>query len=207
MQRVTIILTGDFQFLQPVQRRVLGVDDEEGFGCLQTNTTEGSMSVGELVIPGESNKNSLFLHIFVIRQWQRQFEILFDSFFAAHILKLNQNILMIFWCQKLLLRNYLSHNEKVMKGIDCGMVITTCGCYSDFSVKKSWNDRHFSYSFRCAPRKWYSTRCVYFDIRGSDERQYSSQGFRINTRFYAKVNFMNMRNIHNSIAKLYYHVI
>ena len=171
----------------------LVVDDEEEFQVyIEANTTEGSMSVGELVIPGESSKefliSSYICHPSMANDSLSGF--LLAAFFAAHILKVKPKYTYRFiWVPETIgAIAYLSHNEKVMKGIDCGMVITTCGGPGNFSVKKSWNDRHFlnDLILDVLRENGIQPDVFDFDIRGSDERQYSSQGFRINTPLLCK---------------------
>ena len=70
-----------------------------------------------------------------------------------------------------------------MKSIDTGLVISCVGGPGEFSYKQSFNKNHYINSlteevFREEGIK-FST--YPFDIHGSDERQYSSQSFRINT--------------------------
>ena len=72
--------------------------------------------------------------------------------------------------------------ENIVKNIDFGMIVTNVGGPGNFSYKQSWNSSHFINSLtEKVLEKTKEDYVVYpFDIHGSDERQFSSPGFRIN---------------------------
>jgi aminopeptidase-like protein len=99
---------------------------------------------------------------------------------------------------------YLAHNEEEMQKVNAGLVITTAGGPGKFGLKKSWNDRHWindliedSLSGKTGDFLVYP-----FDVRGSDERQYSSPGFRINTATVSKDKYHEYPEYHSSLDNL-----
>ena len=66
--------------------------------------------------------------------------------------------------------------------IICGFVVSTCGGSYPVAIKRSWNDSHWINDVVVSALNQgqivFSERA--FDIHGSDERQYSSNGSRIN---------------------------
>ena len=77
---------------------------------------------------------------------------------------------------------YLHQNQETIKKIDFGFVITTVGGPGVLSYKQSWDSSHFINSCTKKILSLHDPNFITynFDIHGSDERQYSSPGFRIN---------------------------
>ena len=99
---------------------------------------------------------------------------------------------------------YLKFNEEKMKLIDFGLQITTVGGQGKFQVKESFDPTHFVNSIvsdvLSSSQKNYETKK--FDIHGSDERQYSSPGFRINMTTLAKDIYYTYPQYHTSLDNL-----
>ena len=99
---------------------------------------------------------------------------------------------------------YCNLNEKKLKKIDAGLVITTVGGKGLYGYKQSWDRNHqinsdiektlssLNIKFKTYP----------FSIRGSDERQYSSQGFKINTASITKDKYFEYKEYHTSADNL-----
>ena len=78
---------------------------------------------------------------------------------------------------------YCATHQKEMQAIDEGYVMTTCGGPDKFGYKQSWQLEN---SINHLTEEVFNDNQIEFEtypfeVRGSDERQYSSQGFRINT--------------------------
>ena len=99
---------------------------------------------------------------------------------------------------------YSSKNEKEMKSIDNGLVVTTCGGLGDFGYKQSWEEGNFIN--RMIEDVFNENNVMFltypFDIHGSDERQYSSQGFRINCTTISKDRYYEYDYYHTSLDNL-----
>lgn len=95
-------------------------------------------------------------------------------------------------------------NEAAMKKIDMGVVVTTVGGPGPFGYKQSWQSGHsinrmVEEVFHEANKEFIKYP---FDVHGSDERQYSSQGFRINIATISKDKYYNYPEYHTSLDDL-----
>ncbi len=99
---------------------------------------------------------------------------------------------------------YCKLNEKKMKKIDAGLVITTVGGQGKYGYKQSWDkDHQINIEIEKILKKYNEDFIIYpFSIRGSDERQYSSQGFKINTASITKDKYFNYKEYHTSLDNL-----
>jgi aminopeptidase-like protein len=100
--------------------------------------------------------------------------------------------------------SYCALNEDTIKQIDFGLVITTVGGPGAFGYKQSWNENHninvlIERSFEELGKNYLTYP---FDIHGSDERQYSSQGFRVNMATISKDRYYEYAQYHTSLDDL-----
>jgi aminopeptidase-like protein len=100
---------------------------------------------------------------------------------------------------------YSAMNEAAMKRIQQGFVVTCIGGPGKYGYKQSFESTHAINSvieevFRTEGVDDYIT--YPFDIHGSDERQYSSQGFRINVASIAKDRYYEYPYYHTSLDDL-----
>ena len=190
-------------------REFSDIDDDDEFEVhIDTSFTDGSMSIGELVIQGESSKefliSSYICHPSMANDSLSGF--LLAAFYAAHILESRPKYSYRFiWVPETIgAITYLANNENIMKNIDCGLVMTTCGGPGNFSLKKSWDENHYLNGLILEVLKDNDIKAdtYVFDIRGSDERQYSTQGFRINTPLLCKSKFYEYDEYHTSLDNL-----
>lgn len=169
----------------------------------------GSLSVGELLIPGESEE-----------------EILISTYLCHPSLandNLSGTVLTAFLARELLAGPrplhsyrivwvpetigaiaYCAMNETAMKCIDSGLVVTTVSGPGTFGYKQSFDREHpinalIEEVFREAEVEFVTYP---FDIHGSDERQYSSQGFRINVASITKDKYYEYPYYHTSLDNL-----
>jgi len=88
--------------------------------------------------------------------------------------------------------------------VECGLQITTVGGPGRFCVKSSWDANHpINQIVRSALEESGAQFAVVpFDIHGSDERQYSSPGFRINMATISKDMYYQYPEYHTSLDNL-----
>ena len=99
---------------------------------------------------------------------------------------------------------YLSQNEKVMKGVSGGFVLTTVAGPGKLGFKHTFLEDHLldrvvdrTFLDEGLERNFYA-----FDIKGSDERQYSSQSYRIPMGTICKDKYYEYDYYHTSLDNL-----
>lgn len=99
---------------------------------------------------------------------------------------------------------YVQYARADLGLVDFGLQITTVGGPGTFQVKRSWDDRHPINSL--VDRTLESCGVTYdvlpFDIHGSDERQYSSPGLRLNMTTIARDMYYTYPQYHTSLDNL-----
>jgi len=184
--------------------------DEEYEVFIDSELSDGSMSLGELIIKGKSKKEYLlFCYICHPSMANDSLSgVITTAFIAKELLKIQDRLehsyRIVFVPETIGAIAYCANNEKAMKEIDNGLVITTCGGLGDFGYKQSWEENNFinemiedvfnenNINFKTYP----------FDIHGSDERQYSSQGFKINCATISKDRYYEYGYYHTSLDNL-----
>ena len=91
-----------------------------------------------------------------------------------------------------------------MKNIDIGLVVTTAGGPGKYGYKRSWDKNNY---LNTLCEDVFSDNGIDFitypfDVHGSDERQYSSPGFRINTVTITKDKYYEYPEYHTSLDNL-----
>ena len=170
---------------------------------------KGSMSYGEKVLDGESNREVL-ISAYICHPAMANDSlsgVLLTALLARHIeSKVNRKwtYRIVFVPETIGAIAYLKINQEKMKMIDFGLQITTVGGPGSFQVKESFNPDHFVNSILRdvldCNKKDYEIK--QFDIHGSDERQYSSPGFRINMTTLAKDIYYTYPQYHSSLDNL-----
>ena len=99
---------------------------------------------------------------------------------------------------------YCAFNEEKISNIKIGMVITTVGGKGMLSYKQSRDREHFinKYTEKTLRDLGEKYKTYPFDIHGSDERQFSSQGFGINMVTIAKDRYYEYPEYHSSLDNL-----
>jgi aminopeptidase-like protein len=169
----------------------------------------GSLSYGELVIPGHSEEEIL-ISTYICHPSMANDNLsgfLLTAFLAREIQKLEIprfTYRIIFVPETIGAITYCALNMKIMKNIDMGFVITTVGGKGNLGYKKSFDQDHFlnhlvedvlldeDKDYKIHP----------FSIHGSDERQYSSIDFRINTVSITKDKYYDYPFYHSSLDNL-----
>jgi len=169
----------------------------------------GSLTIGEVLIPGEMEEEILISTYFCHPSLANDnlSGIVLTAFLARQLLagaRPLHSYRLVFVPETIGAIAYCAMNEAAMKRIDAGVVVTTVGGQGGFGYKQSFDAKHpinalIEDVFHEAGLGF----IVYpFDIHGSDERQYSSQGFRINVASITKDKYYEYPYYHTSLDNL-----
>lgn len=185
-------------------------EDEEYEVYIDSQLENGSLSIGELLIEGKS-KQEYLVSCYICHPSLANDSlsgVVLTLFLAKYLLTI-QNTLefsyrIIFVPETIGAIAYLANNEEVMKKIKSGFVVTTVGGPGQIGYKQSFDSNHkindivkYVFNENNIDYKEYP-----FDVRGSDERQYSTQGFRINTVTITKDKYYEYDYYHTSLDNL-----
>lgn len=185
-------------------------DGEEYEICIDSEFKEGSLSIGELLIRGRSSKEHL-LSCYICHPSMANDSlsgVVTTAFLARQLLQkqkeLEYSYRIVFVPETIGAISYCAQNKASMKKIDSGLVITTCGGNGEYGYKQSFDPEHVINEMVEDVFKENQIAFIEypFDIRGSDERQYSSQGFRINTVTITKDKYYEYPYYHTSLDNL-----
>ncbi len=185
-------------------------DEEEYEVYIDAAFSEGALSVGELKIEGKSSEEYL-LSCYICHPSMANDSlsgVVATAIIARELLQkresLEHSYRIIFVPETIGAISYCANNEKAMQKIKAGLVLTTCGGPGKFGYKQTWQQEHFLNAMVEEVFKENGIEyCTYpFDIHGSDERQYSSQGFRINCTTISKDKYYEYEGYHNSLDDL-----
>ena len=169
---------------------------------------EGSMTVGELRIPGQTDQEYLVSTYCCHPSMANDnlSGLLATTYLARELLRGNtkHSWRFIFVPETIGAIAYLCNNEEAMKKIQGGLVVTTCGGPGALGYKETFLghhlvDRAINLAFR--DRKIEPIRYS-FVPDGSDERQYSSPGFRIPVASITKDKYYEYPQYHTSLDNL-----
>ena len=170
---------------------------------------KGTMNYGEYLIRGKSKKEIL-ISTYICHPSMANDNlsgVILTTFLAKYISKiknLNWSYRVVFVPETIGAISYCKLNEIRMKKISYGLVVTCVGGPGKFSFKQSWNKDHFinKITKKVLKKKGYKFDIKKFDISGSDERQYSSQAFKINTVTVSKDQYYTYKQYHTSLDNL-----
>ncbi|MBF0589462.1 MAG: DUF4910 domain-containing protein [Magnetococcales bacterium] len=168
----------------------------------------GSMTVGEVLIPGRSSKEILISTYFCHPSLANDnlSGTVTTAYLAAELAKGSwaHSYRMVFIPETIGAIAYLAHNEAAMKAIERGFVVTCTAGPGPLYMKQSLDPSdpinrvcHNVLKARDGEFKTYP-----FDIHGSDERQYSSQGFRINVATIGRDKYYEYPQYHTHLDHL-----
>lgn len=170
--------------------------------------SRGSMSYGELLLPGRSSQEIL-LSCYICHPSMANDSlsgVLLTAFLARELMQRQRNYSyrIAFVPETIGAVAYCARNEEAMKNIDLGLVITTVGGPGRYGYKQSLDPSHpingmIEEIFREAGADFITYP---FDVHGSDERQYSSQGFRINVATICRDRYYEYAQYHSSLDDL-----
>lgn len=169
----------------------------------------GALTYGECLLPGQSTQEIL-LSCYICHPSMANDSlsgVLLTAFLARHLTRMEVrrwSYRIVFVPETLGAIAYCAANEAAMKQIDTGLVVTTVGGPGKVGYKQSWDPGHainrmIEEVFRDAGKEFVTYP---FDIHGSDERQYSSQGFRINCATISKDRYYEYPEYHSSLDNL-----
>jgi|GEM_PF-137202 len=169
----------------------------------------GSLTYGEYLVPGRSAREIL-LSCYICHPSMANDSlsgVLLTAFLARHIAGLKNrhwSYRVVFVPETIGAITYCARNEAAMKRIDMGLVITTVGGPGKVGYKRSFDSSHpinamIEEVFRDTETEFVTYP---FDIHGSDERQYSSQGFRINAATICRDRYYEYAYYHSSLDDL-----
>jgi len=171
----------------------------------------GSLSIGELLIPGSSDKEIL-LSTYICHPSLANDNLsgsVMTAFLARELMELPKpkHSFRIIWVPETIgAISYIAMNNEIINRIKQGMVITTVGGPGEFGYKQSYNKDH---SINLVIESIFNDEEISFkkypfDMHGSDERQYSTQGYRINMASITKDKYYEYPYYHTSLDNLEY---
>jgi len=170
---------------------------------------EGNLTFGELIIPGESAQEILISTYFCHPSLANDnlSGTIMTAFLARELLrkpKLKRGYRIVWVPETIGAIAYCAMNESDLRKILTGLVVTTVGGPGPFGYKQSYNAGHsvnvvIEQVFR---QEKVDFKTYPFDIHGSDERQYSSPGFGINTASITKDKYYEYPFYHTSLDNL-----
>ena len=171
---------------------------------------DGVMVYGECLIPGKSTREVL-ISTYICHPSMANDNLsgmVLTAFLARELLeraaesKLSFRI--VFVPETVGAIAYCHVNKTQMQAVEMGLVVTTVGGPGPLSMKQNWNPTHeISLIAENVIRELDPDSMVFpFDIHGSDERQYTSPGFRINTITIGRDLYYRYPEYHSSLDDL-----
>ena len=169
----------------------------------------GSLTYGELLLAGQS-KQEILLSCYICHPSMANDSlsgVLLTTFLARKLLvrtDRHYSYRIVFVPETIGAIAYCARNETAMKRINTGLVITTVGGPGKFGYKQSFDPDHaINQLIDDVFNETGVDHITYpFDIHGSDERQYSSQGFRINVATICRDRYYEYPEYHSSLDNL-----
>lgn len=169
----------------------------------------GSLTYGECLLSGRSTREIL-ISCYICHPSMANDSlsgVILAAFLGRHLsrqVRLNYSYRIVFVPETLGAIAYCAANEPALKNIDVGLVVTTAGGPGKLGYKQSRDISHpinrlVEEVFHEAGEDFITYP---FDIHGSDERQYSSQGFRINCTTISKDRYYEYPEYHTSLDNL-----
>jgi aminopeptidase-like protein len=176
---------------------------------IDSDLKPGTLSYGEVLIAGRSSQEIL-LSCYICHPSMANDSlsgVMLTAFLARYITWLKDchwSYRIVFVPETIGAITYCARNEVAMKQIDIGLVITTVGGPGMFGYKQSFDSSHPINAMIEEVLAETGTEFITypFDIHGSDERQYSSQGFRINTATICRDRYYEYPYYHSSLDNL-----
>lgn len=171
---------------------------------------DGALTVGEIVIPGRYDRE--FLVSTYICHPSLANDNLTGPVLAAFLARelagreRNYGLRFVFAPETVGVVAYLAHNTAAMAAVDCGLVLTCLGGRKPFSLKRSFDPGHWlnALAEQVLRDQGRECRVLPFDIHGSDERQYSAPGLRLNTTSICQGRYYEYPEYHTSLDDLGY---
>ena len=176
---------------------------------IDSDIKPGSLTYGECLIPGKTKKeiliscyichpsmaNDSLSGVLITAFLAKYIKDEIDNYWSYRIVFVPETIGAITYCYK---------NEKYIENIDIGLVVTTAGGPGNYGYKQSWDKNNYLNQLceNVFKENGIDFIAYPFDVHGSDERQYSSPGFRINTVTITKDKYYEYPEYHTSLDNL-----
>lgn len=175
---------------------------------IDSELKDGSLTVGEYVVKGESTKEFL-ISTYICHPSLANDNLsgpILTAFLGRELSEMRPrySYRIIFVPETIGAIVYCAMNEAPMKSVDCGFVVTSVGGAGKLGYKQSFDPRHYINRFIEDELRGRSPEFAThpFDVHGSDERQYSSQGFRMNVATICKDKYYEYPSYHTSADDL-----
>ncbi len=169
---------------------------------------DGSLSIGELCLQGRRRKEYL-VSTYICHPSLANDNlsgVVLTAMLARELMQrdLTYSYRFLFVPETIGAIAYCAHNEAAMKAIDCGFVVSCVGGPGRFGYKQTYDPSHELNQIieSVFDQNRLSYHCYPFDFHGSDERQYSSPGFRINMATICKDKYYEYPQYHTSLDNL-----
>mgnify|MGYP001158590692 CR=1 FL=1 len=176
---------------------------------IDSDIKPGTLTYGECLIPGKTKKeiliscyichpsmaNDSLSGVLITAFLAKYIKDEIDNYWSYRIVFVPETIGAITYCYK---------NEKYIENIDIGLVVTTAGGPGNYGYKQSWDKNNYLNQLceNVFKENGIDFITYPFDVHGSDERQYSSPGFRINTVTITKDKYYEYPEYHTSLDNL-----
>ncbi len=176
---------------------------------IDSTLVPGFLTLAEKKIPGRSGKEYLF-STYCCHPWMandNQSGMVLTTYLAAYVEQLenrNHSYRFLWLPETIGAITYLAENTEEMQSIDGGFVVSCCGGEGRLSYKETYLGNHLidkavQLAFRDQGKEpWLRP----FVPDGSDERQYSSPGFRIPVGTISKDKYYDYDFYHTSLDNL-----
>jgi aminopeptidase-like protein len=170
---------------------------------------DGGLTIGELLVPGESDQEIL-ISTYICHPSLANDNlsgVIMTTFLARELLKqkkMKRSYRIVWVPETIGAIAYCAMNEVNIKNIQSGLVVTTVGGSGHYGYKQSFNPDHSINNIieEIFNNEGIDFETYPFDIHGSDERQYSSQGFRINMASIHRDKYYEYPYYHSSLDDL-----
>lgn len=175
---------------------------------IDSSHTKGNLTVGEILVHGKK-KEEYLISTYICHPEMANDNLsgmIMTSFLAKKMLemKLEYSYRIIFVPETIGAISYCYHNQSSMKKTRGGIVVTCVGGPGQFSLKKSFVKNNFIDKVAQKTLKESGERFIEYKFipQGSDERQYSSPGFRIPCISICKDKYWEYPAYHTSLDNL-----
>jgi len=191
------------------QFEALSMADGNLHVVINSEFRSGSLSYGEYLLPGRSPQEILISSYICHPSMANDSlsGVLLSAFLARELARRESrkwSYRFVFVPETIGAIAYSALNEAAMSRIDIGLVATTVGGPGKLGYKQSWDSAHpINRHIQAVLNELGNDYVTYpFDVHGSDERQYSTQGFRINCATICKDRYYEYPEYHTSLDNL-----
>lgn len=191
------------------QREVMRAANGPFHVVVDSEHFDGSLSYGEILLPGTHDREFLISSYICHPQMANDgvSGMLLTALLARALMSMPKrrwSYRIIFVPETIGAIAYCHRNSQEVKQLHAGLEITTVGGPGSFGLKQSWDQQHLINDVlrgvlneNQAPWEEYP-----FDIHGADERQFSSQAFRVNVATISKDRYYEFPEYHSSADDL-----